>query len=501
MSLPRPRETGIEAMRRENTRLRQVLASQQSTQGTISYGTVQAGRVLTPEGAAPSLKPPTPSGLTIEAAAAGFTVTWSGSAEQAIPVDFARLAIHASKISGYTPTQGTEVNAITSPNGGIATTDADPGDTYYIRCALVTLLGVPSEYTAEVAVIPTSPAGGTQTYRQATAPATGNEGDTWYDSDDGNKPYRWESGAWVAVELGGSALSADAIVGKTLMTAASGRRIEITSSDPPVGGVPGADFHNIYFVEDVAVAEYPTITANYAAPGEQYVLRVSGAVAPSEILRKPEITLTTYNAATGGGAAKGTVEVTMAETIHARTVVAGGTNASAGFTADQTNGLRMFGGFTLASLLINPTGQVLLDQVTQARAIGLVRAVKVSTTDSIGTAETQRLVTSAISARTGTTYIVIGVCHPSIDTAGGWTNVRLRHDTASTGVTGTEFVETLRDHRLANRREATFALGDFTWAGADQTTIYIKLTMDANGGTGSDEAANGPTAMWVLAAK
>lgn len=40
-----------------------------------------------------------------------------------------------------------------------------------------------------------------KTYRQASAPTTGmTAGDVWYDSDDGNKPYRYSGSAWVATD-------------------------------------------------------------------------------------------------------------------------------------------------------------------------------------------------------------------------------------------------------------------------------------------------------------
>jgi hypothetical protein len=47
-------------------------------------------------------------------------------------------------------------------------------------------------------------------YRQTTQPSTGPfaEGDLWFDTDDGNKIYRYTSGSWAtAVELGNSAIS------------------------------------------------------------------------------------------------------------------------------------------------------------------------------------------------------------------------------------------------------------------------------------------------------
>jgi hypothetical protein len=318
------------------------LANQQSSVGTLSYGTVQAGRVLTPEGAAPATVPPVPSGLTIEAAAAGFVVTWSGSAESQLPADFARLVIHASKIAGYTPTPGTEVNTITSPNGGIATTDADPGDTYYVRCGIASLRGTLGGFTPEAPVVPSSPAGGTQTFRQATAPGSAAEGDLWQDSDDGNKLYRWESGAWVAVEFGGPALAADALIGKVIATAASGRRIAITSTDPPPNFLPGFDTHAIYFEEDVGADAFPVIVSSFAPVLERLTMRLSGAIPAGGATPTPEVQLETQWVE-GGGTPKGVIYLN-ADSVRARTDPYGAGVSGAGYDADQVNGLLLYGG-------------------------------------------------------------------------------------------------------------------------------------------------------------
>lgn len=47
-------------------------------------------------------------------------------------------------------------------------------------------------------------------FYQSAAPASASIGDLWYDTDDGNKPYRWSGSAWDAVQDGGisTALSA-----------------------------------------------------------------------------------------------------------------------------------------------------------------------------------------------------------------------------------------------------------------------------------------------------
>jgi len=75
-------------------------------------------------------------------------------------------------------------------------------------------------------------------FAQTSAPATTGRviGDIWIDTDDGNKIYDWASpGAWTGRLIGGTALAADAIDGKTITgalirTAATGERIALNQA-------------------------------------------------------------------------------------------------------------------------------------------------------------------------------------------------------------------------------------------------------------------------------
>src|SRR5690606_19235865 len=40
---------------------------------------------------------------------------------------------------------------------------------------------------------------GIKTYFQPTPPIGGEIGDIWYDTSDGNKPYRWDGSQWVSI--------------------------------------------------------------------------------------------------------------------------------------------------------------------------------------------------------------------------------------------------------------------------------------------------------------
>ena len=87
--------------------------------------------------------------------------------------------------------------------GSIVTITSDVGDnTAAIQQEAITRA---SQDAALASAINSIQAFTNKIYVQASAPAdsppgTLDEGDFWYDSDDGNHPYRWVSGAWVSVQ-------------------------------------------------------------------------------------------------------------------------------------------------------------------------------------------------------------------------------------------------------------------------------------------------------------
>lgn len=127
---------------------------QQAAAKRVRFADIGDDYTMTPEGPLPSAPMPLPDGLTITAGTEVIKVVWSGSASDTIPEDFGRLAIHVSKFTGYTPTQGTEVATVSSPYGGSALYAADGGDTYYVRCAIASLRGEYGPFTDELPITP-----------------------------------------------------------------------------------------------------------------------------------------------------------------------------------------------------------------------------------------------------------------------------------------------------------------------------------------------------------
>lgn len=77
---------------------------------------------------------------------------------------------------------------------------------YVFRVRAINAAGVRGRWSLQKAHVVAMPPAieGTNTYLQASAPTGASDGDLWYDSDDGNKPYRYNLGtlSWVAIQDG-----------------------------------------------------------------------------------------------------------------------------------------------------------------------------------------------------------------------------------------------------------------------------------------------------------
>ena len=111
--------------------------------------------------------------------------------------EFAGVALWASDTDGFSPSLANLVSISYDTSGNVVFPNAIPlGTTYYFRAAAFDKWGkaVPT-YTDQGSGISNSSSGST-IYYATTAPA-GQNGDLWFDTDDGNHPY-WHNGTiWV----------------------------------------------------------------------------------------------------------------------------------------------------------------------------------------------------------------------------------------------------------------------------------------------------------------
>jgi hypothetical protein len=168
--------------------------------------------------------PPVPSLPTIEARPGALVVTWDGTFAGGVapPADWDHVEVHRSTTSGYTPTDETQVATFNTLKGGSLTLALDPV-AHYIVFQAVSTSRTESAPTAEVAgtPLPAATADGVKTYYEDTPPlglGADDDGSLWFDTNDGNHPYRWDGPTlqWLTVRDGSiAAASAAAATAQT----------------------------------------------------------------------------------------------------------------------------------------------------------------------------------------------------------------------------------------------------------------------------------------------
>lgn len=202
--------------------------------------------------------PPAPSTPTVASALGGIAVGWDGTfaGGQVMPLDWARIEVHASTTAGFTPTSDTLQATMETPQGAISYLPAT--DPTYVRILARNTSGTASTPTTEVG--PYSP-----------RPVAGDIGigeivETMISDGAVTSPKIFANAVTTAKLAAGSvdatALKADAITGKTItggsingttvtggliQTAASGQRITLNES--------GANKVIVYNSSGVAIGE------------------------------------------------------------------------------------------------------------------------------------------------------------------------------------------------------------------------------------------------------
>jgi hypothetical protein len=162
--------------------------------------------------------PPVPSLPTLEARPGTLVVTWDGKflGDVAAPADWDHVEVHVSDVSGYTPTDTTQVATFNTLKGGSVTLALDPVAQYVVLQAVSTSRAE-SVPTPEVpgTPLPATTDGGIKTYYEDSPPlgldAT-DDGSLWFDTNDGNHPYRWDGSTlqWLTVRDGSIAAASAA---------------------------------------------------------------------------------------------------------------------------------------------------------------------------------------------------------------------------------------------------------------------------------------------------
>lgn len=172
--------------------------------------------------------PPVPSLPTIEARPGTLVITWDGTFAGGAtpPADWDHVEVHVSIMSGYTPTDTTEVITFHSLKGGSVTLALDEVPQYVILQAVSTSR-TESPPTVEVTGTPLPPTtgpGGVQTFLEDEPPVgldAADDGALWYDTNDGNHPHRWNGTTLAWVSIRDAAIATAAAAASTAQTAAA----------------------------------------------------------------------------------------------------------------------------------------------------------------------------------------------------------------------------------------------------------------------------------------
>lgn len=186
-------------------------------------------------------------------------------------------------------------------------------------------------------------------YRQTTQPSTGPfaEGDLWFDTDDGNKIYRYTSGSWAtAVELGNSAISS---LSASKLTAGTIDASVITVSNINAGnistGTLAADRIASASITGTKIAA-GTITASNIATNTITATQIAAGTITATEISSSYVYAGTINASqiTAGTITGRTVTATSGT----RTITLDSSNAILTIT-DSTSGILAGGGINITS--------------------------------------------------------------------------------------------------------------------------------------------------------
>lgn len=171
--------------------------------------------------------PPMPSLPTLEARPGTLVVTWDGKFldDVAAPADWDHVEVHVSDVSGYTPTDETQVATFDTLKGGSVTLALDPVAQYVVLQAVSTSRteSTPTPETPGTP-LPVTTDGGIKTYYEDTPPlglGADDDGSLWFDTNDGNHQYRWDGPTLQWLTVRDSSIAAAAAAAATAQTQAN----------------------------------------------------------------------------------------------------------------------------------------------------------------------------------------------------------------------------------------------------------------------------------------
>lgn len=169
--------------------------------------------------------PPAPTTPIVEPRPGGLLVRWDGDfADGALPpMDFARVAVHASDDRFFVPNRASVVSSIETLAGAEVFLSLPPLE-HHIRLVTYSGAGKPSDSTDQVSATPGR--GGSAIRRGAAAPTAsdaGVEGDLWWvvgPDGDVTEQWAWEGTAWAPRPISGTLIAAESIASDRIQSGA-----------------------------------------------------------------------------------------------------------------------------------------------------------------------------------------------------------------------------------------------------------------------------------------
>lgn len=195
--------------------------------------------------------PPTPSAPVLAPVVTALSVTWDGGwadPTAARPLDLARVEVHLGPTGDFAPGIATLAGSIERPDGGTTVIAAPAGAATWVRLLAVNTSGVASQPSAATsAVAESGGGGGTTTYLQPEPPAAPAQGDTWVDSDAGNRTYLRVGAAWQ--EITDARVVAAITAAADAQAAADGKVRTFAQADVPTAMAAG-DVGDLWYDTD-----------------------------------------------------------------------------------------------------------------------------------------------------------------------------------------------------------------------------------------------------------
>jgi Peptidase_G2, IMC autoproteolytic cleavage domain len=311
--------------------------------------------------------PPQPSEPALTPVVTALAVTWDGTwatPGEVTPLDLARVEVHSSTAYPFTADATTLAGSIERTDGGTVMIPAATGTATYVRLVAVNTSGIPGPPSTITSALAATAGGNTVWYQDAEPTATDGlkDGDTWVDTDSGNRSYLRVAGDWQEIT---DARVLEALqAAQDAKAAADGKIRTYAQPDAPTG-LTDADVGDVWY--DTGHGNLP-----YRWDGQAWVPQTVG----TDALDDAAVTTAkiTDLAVTTGKIASLAVEKLTSGTLTAGRITVTGLLTTSATGAGQrvdynAAGIRQYDAAGVLAVSIAPTGSSFRGAITSGSTI------------------------------------------------------------------------------------------------------------------------------------